>query len=711
MFKQVQWKFFAITTSLLLAVLIAALASINLIMQAVMQHQSQVVLKQIAASVEYDDTTSTFTYIPEMNGGNKPPDAPDGIPGDKPMGSPADKIEDMPPPPCATESTEPDVTEENTEKNPPTEGETEGSTPVPPTEEDETIPPTSLSPSENETKPPKPFEEDNTRPEITTTVHDAPNKQTTTESVTPPVTATLPVQRPEPAITTTKPVHPDPQQTITAPPLPPEYEFPTYPPFPEWEQRPTEEFERPTNEHGYPEPPYHRHDYEEWDDDYEYDYDDNDYFCSYPEPDNRCDEFWNKFCCEPTEAFLQETTEESTDTYRYDSGDYGNNNDDSDIDADNVENIVQLSGGSTPVLNGFTVINHSPKQVMAADTLSPMLKNEPIPKSLGSIDFFILMADKGGNFVASLNNEVLNAESAQKYVSAIINDGAANGMLNSYQFCSSEKGNGTIMVFTDKSSEMDMLDQLSRTSILIGVVGFIVLSAIAFFLSKKSIEPVKVAFEKQKQFISDASHELKTPLTIISANADVLSEEIGCNKWLTYIQAQADRMNVLVNDLLNLTRLENNTSDFIKCEFDLSKAVENTVLPFECRAFEENRKLEIDIQDGLTVSGSERHIKQMAAIFIDNALKYSDENGTVRVSLSLIGDKKVFSVFNTGTGIKESDKDKIFERFYRSDDSRSRMTGGYGLGLPIAKSIIDKHKFKVSIDNNEGHSICFTVTM
>ncbi len=703
MFKQVQWKFFAITTSLLLAVLIAALASINLIMQAVMQHQSQVVLKQIAASVEYDDTTSTFTYFPEMNGGNKPPDAPDDMPGDKPMGSPADNIEDMPPPQGTTESNGSDATEGNTENTPPTEGETEGNTPAPPTEENKTNPPTGNEPSENETNPNKPSEEDNTRPAVTTSAQVSPNKQTSTQPIGSAVTATNPADHPELPITTTAPNLPPPVQTTTAPPLPPENVFPTYPPYPEWEQRPTEGFEPPTNEYGYPEPPYHKNEYdEEW----EYEEDDDDYFCSYPEPDCRYDEYRNKFCCEPTEAFTQETTEEYTEPYYYDNDDY-----DEDEYYDDDEGIVQLAGGNTPVLNGFTVVNNAPKQVMAADALSPKLNNEPIPKSLGSIDFFILMADKGGNFVASLNNEVLNADSAQKYVSAIINDGAANGMLNSYQFCSSEKGNGTIMVFTDKSSEMDMLDQLSRTSILIGVVGFIVLSAVAFFLSKKSIEPVKVAFEKQKQFISDASHELKTPLTIISANADVLSEEIGCNKWLTYIQAQADRMNVLVNDLLNLTRLENNTSDFIKCDFDLSKAVENTVLPFECRAFEENRKLEIDIQEGLTANGSERHIKQMAAIFIDNALKYSDENGTVRVSLSLVGDKKVFSVFNTGTGIKESDKDKIFERFYRSDDSRSRMTGGYGLGLPIAKSIIDKHKFKVSIDNHEGHSICFTVTM
>ena len=170
-------------------------------------------------------------------------------------------------------------------------------------------------------------------------------------------------------------------------------------------------------------------------------------------------------------------------------------------------------------------------------------------------------------------------------------------------------------------------------------------------------------------------------------------------------------MNILVNDLLNLTRLENNTTDFIRTDFDLSKAIINTALPFECQAFESNKKFDVDVESGLSLNGSERHIKQMAAIFIDNALKYSGEGGIVKVSLKKVGEKKVFSVYNTGQGIKEAEKDKIFERFYRSDQSRNRATGGYGLGLAIAKSIIDKHKFKVNIENEEGRSIRFVVTM
>ena len=246
---------------------------------------------------------------------------------------------------------------------------------------------------------------------------------------------------------------------------------------------------------------------------------------------------------------------------------------------------------------------------------------------------------------------------------------------------------------------------------IVGAIALLVLSVLAYFLSKKSIQPIREAFDKQKQFVSDASHELKTPLTVISTNADVLEGEIGDNKWLNYIKSQTDRMSVLVNDLLNLTRLENSNNELERRYFNLSKAIANTALPFECQAFESNKKFEVNIEDNIMLNGSEKHIKQMAAIFIDNALKYSNDGGTIQVTLKRSGERKLFSVYNTGQGIKETDTEKIFERFYRSDESRNRATGGYGLGLAIAKSVADKHKFKIHVLNQPGKSVCFIVTM
>lgn len=384
--------------------------------------------------------------------------------------------------------------------------------------------------------------------------------------------------------------------------------------------------------------------------------------------------------------------------------------------SDNSGTVMPLADSSfMPVLDGYTILTVTDKKDISSeppkDNVRVDEKSEPVPKSLGSIEFFVIMADKKGKYTASANNDAMTAEMAQQYIDVIMNAEESVGMTGNMGYCAEKKPNGTLMVLTDRTSELYMMKKLKRITLVVGIISIIFISAAAYFLSGIIVSPLKVTFEKQKQFISDASHELKTPLTVISTNADVLEGEIGENKWLKYIQDQADRMNVLVNDLLSLSRLENNKRDFPRGVFNLSRAITNAALPFECQAFETNKNFVLNIDEDIYLNASEQHIKQMAGIFIDNALKYSKDGGTVRVSLTKSDNRAVLSVYNTGSGVREEDVDKLFERFYRSDESRARTTGGYGLGLAIAKSIIDKHKFKVHIENQEGKSICFVVTM
>ncbi len=370
-----------------------------------------------------------------------------------------------------------------------------------------------------------------------------------------------------------------------------------------------------------------------------------------------------------------------------------------------------------PVLDGYTISVTDTKPKPTEDFPPPPDAqfadgfSEPVPKSLNSIEFFVIMADNNGKFTASANNDGMSVELAQEYIDEIIKDNNTIGMTRNHSYCAEKKSNGTLMVLTDRTAEMEMMRKLKRITLIVGIISIIILSGAAYFLSGLIVQPLKETFEKQKQFISDASHELKTPLTVISTNADVLAGEIGNNKWLNYIHDQTDRMNILVNDLLSLSRLENSSRDFITSEFDLSRAITNAALPFECQAFESKKNFVLNIEEGIRIIGSEQHIKQMTGIFIDNALKYSKDCGTVRVSLTKEDSKVVLAVYNTGSGVPEEDVDKLFERFYRSDESRARSTGGYGLGLAIAKSIIDKHKFKIQVENQEGRSICFVVTM
>ena len=645
MFRKVQLKFFGIITSILLAIFIAVLGSINIIMDTVMEHQTKIVLEQVAAGVEYDGVSQKFFIErPDDENWQRFDDYQRTEPSSKPDQKPSDS------PTSHTEATTTQaVTSEETIAT--------VQTTVAPTEtQQQTVLPETRSTWQQTTRE---RETQQTWPRTT--------RATDIRTTRQPVYTT----------TTTAAVVTHPPQTD-----PP----PTTQPDGNGQQDPWAQWGGDWGQWG------------PWG------------------PWGPWNPWWNN------------------------GGDNNNNGGQNNGGWGNIyENYYNpnppASGMANnefiPVLDGYTIINNNDSTqttVATSSTSSTKATAMPprerermdpnnmgydkgsVPRSLGSIDFFLIMADEDGNLAGIQNNDEMSDAVAQEYINQILNKKVASGMANNYQFCTEKKDNGTLMVFTDKSAEIDMMNKLKRTTVVVGLISIIILSVAAYFLSGLIVRPIKVAFDKQKQFVSDASHELKTPLTVISANADVLAGEIGENKWLNYIQDQADRMNVLVNDLLNLTRLENN-SNFIETEFDLSKAITNTALPFECRAFDAGKNFILNIEDGIHIIGSEQHIKQMAAIFIDNALKYSKEKGTVRVSLTNDNGKIHFSVYNTGTGLKESEKEKVFERFYRSDASRNRATGGYGLGLAIAKSIIDKHKFKLFVDNAEGKSVCFIITM
>lgn len=269
----------------------------------------------------------------------------------------------------------------------------------------------------------------------------------------------------------------------------------------------------------------------------------------------------------------------------------------------------------------------------------------------------------------------------------------------------------TAVVLVDLSGEISFLVSLFRMSVAIVIASLIFVFIFSYYLSRWAIKPVKTALENQRRFISDASHELKTPLAVISANADVLETEIGENKWLSNIKNQAEDMSALVFDLLDLAKMDETVDELVLSEFDLSNVVLSKSLEFECTAFESGKTFEQNITDGIRYRGNEEAIRHLVTILIDNAIKHSDEKGMIRVTLTASGNKKIFQVYNTGNGIRNSEKDKIFERFYRSDESRSKSTGGYGLGLSIAKAIVDAHNGTISVDGVEDKWISFTVIL
>lgn len=340
-------------------------------------------------------------------------------------------------------------------------------------------------------------------------------------------------------------------------------------------------------------------------------------------------------------------------------------------------------------------------------------KAPPFPDKRGdvvTIDHFLCFANGEGTLMRLDGTENYTEDDAQTMLDYVLEKGKTDGWYGSLQYFRKDYDRGTLVVFSDRSAEQLLLHKVLLVSILVFLLMEGVVFLLTMILTRRAMRPMQETFERQRQFISDAGHELKTPLTIISANVDILHDEIGENKWLSYIQSQAERMRVLVGEMMNLTKLEmgDKEKDFV--DFSLSEAVSGAALPFEGQAFEQEKQLELEIQEDISYHGNPDQIKQLVGIFMDNALKYSKEHGEIRVTLQQVQNKKTLKVYNTGKGIPESEKEKIFQRFYRSDASRARATGGYGLGLSIAQSIADAHKIRIQVESEYEHWICFILT-
>lgn len=333
------------------------------------------------------------------------------------------------------------------------------------------------------------------------------------------------------------------------------------------------------------------------------------------------------------------------------------------------------------------------------------------------VDSYAIFLDVNNTIISTLKRNTiqtfddLTSSKLNELVSTILTQKKTSGIIDSRRYLVQNKPYGKIIILLDNTAENQLTKRLLIISVIIGSGCLILFFFVSYYLSLLIVKPVKESFEKQKQFISDASHELKTPLSIVGVNAEVLENEIGENKWLNYIKSETSRMSVLVNQLLTITRLEDVTKGVIPTHFDLSDAILQILLPFESVAFEAGKHYSYEVSESIYYTGDESGIQQVVAILVDNALKNAYENGDIRVSLSKSSGKLSIKVYNTGAGIPEGEREKIFERFYRSDSSRSRDTGGYGLGLSIAKSIVERHHGKIQVYSEPNHWTEFVVIL
>ncbi|WP_458120703.1 sensor histidine kinase [Paenibacillus sp. Z6-24] len=273
---------------------------------------------------------------------------------------------------------------------------------------------------------------------------------------------------------------------------------------------------------------------------------------------------------------------------------------------------------------------------------------------------------------------------------------------------------GYLYTFLDITAQQAILTNLIYTFTAVGIVMLVMLFFTSRYFANRSIRPVQDAFDKQKQFIADASHELKTPLAVINTNADVLlanpDDTIRSqSKWLHYIKGETERMSRLTGDLLYLTEMEDARTTMMHNTFDLSETAENLILTMEAVIFEKELSLDYDITPGLPIEGSSQQIQQVIMILLDNAIKYCNPRGSITLTLHRYNQQTILSVSNTGEGIAPQHLDRIFDRFYRTDASRTRSQGGHGLGLAIAKSIVEQHGGRIESKSTVGEFTTFSV--
>ena len=275
------------------------------------------------------------------------------------------------------------------------------------------------------------------------------------------------------------------------------------------------------------------------------------------------------------------------------------------------------------------------------------------------------------------------------------------------------------VAFADVSSTSGW-QTLALTLAGVGVVALAIFFVISVFFSRWALRPVKRAWEQQRQFVADASHELKTPLTVILANTSILMSHpertiASQSQWVESTQAEGERMQGLVADLLLLARLDAEETDIVKSKpkerIDLSNLVEGELLQFESVAFERAIELESDVDEGITVQGSIERLRRLVTTLLDNACKYAGDNGKVRVELHAQDGGARFIVHNTGSLISAEDLQHVFDRFYRADKARTSGAGGFGLGLSIAKEVAEEHGGTITAKSSDEEGTTFTATL
>lgn len=324
---------------------------------------------------------------------------------------------------------------------------------------------------------------------------------------------------------------------------------------------------------------------------------------------------------------------------------------------------------------------------------------------------FTVFFDENGEVSQTFTDSIysIDEDTAVEYAESVMKNDAERGWMSSYRYKIFSTDIGKGVVFVDGSMSRSSLMQSTTIAgfVLLGCAALVLLLII--LLSKRVVKPIAESYEKQKQFITDANHELKTPLTLILANLDIAEIELGKNEWLDDIRSEGHRMTELVNQLVALSRMDEEGQPLNITEVAFGELVADTVTEFEPLAKERGKRLTASLDKEATHLGDEALLHRLVGILMDNAIKYCDNGGEISVTLHQ-GRRVVLTVENTYAAVSEIELHRLFDRFYRADKAR-KFTGGYGVGLSMAKAIVEKHKGEITAYKKDATHIGFKVVL
>lgn len=341
------------------------------------------------------------------------------------------------------------------------------------------------------------------------------------------------------------------------------------------------------------------------------------------------------------------------------------------------------------------------------------------PEIMYEARFFTVNISADGEISAVSTESIVmvDDDEAADYAELAARKKSDSGFIGDFRYIKIHNENDTCIIFLDCGRNLNTFRSSCLINCLISFMGLLVIFIIIFIFSKRIVSPVSESYEKQKQFISIAGHEIKTPITIIDADAEILSMEIGDdNEWLQDICAQTRRMTALTNDLLSLSRMDENKQQFAMIDFPISDVVGETVQSFQTLARSRGRHIEAEIAPMLSYRGDEDSIRQIVGILLDNAIKYTKENedgscDDIALKLEKRSHNIVLSVLNSSETVSDEQLKQFFDRFYRTEQSRNSEKGGYGMGLSIAKSIVEAHKGRITAAAPNPETVQITVIL